>query len=280
MLLGHRSHAFEEGVRVGVVVGAAEHFGDPGRRTGGYGNMIGIGAGSSGCDVIIVPGAMIWARARIAGGRNPSSADSAALIWPTTSNAALLVMSRSTPDGLLLGADEDHAEAAAAGGDVDEQALDRRAALTRGVLVELVEHDERVALGGRVLVLGPDLGEHRGDDEPLRVGVQRVHVDDGQLGGEVDLGQPGSERDGAAAGSPSTAGGRTPASGCVVHTAAPCRVEGRAAVGHLAGDELDEVVEGLGDDAGVRRQGLLETEGAQCRLPGRARPGRVAGSGR
>ena len=41
-------------------------------------------------------------------------------------------------------------------------------------------------------MLGPHLGEHRGDDEALGVGVQGVHVDDRQLVGEVDLGEAGA----------------------------------------------------------------------------------------
>ena len=62
---------------------------------------------------------------------------------------------RSTSRRGLLGADQDHPEAAAALGDVEQDLLDRAPALARGVPVELVEDEEvqRLAAAHPLLVL-------------------------------------------------------------------------------------------------------------------------------
>ena len=83
----------------------------------------------------------------------------------------------------LLRADQDDAEAAAALGDVEQDLLDRRAALARRVLVELVEHDEQQRPGGAAAA--PCRSNARcsvtPDDEALRPVGQVVEVDDGDL---------------------------------------------------------------------------------------------------
>src|SRR4051812_11954579 len=55
--------------------------------------------------------------------------------------------------GCLLGADQDHAEAATPLGHVQQDLLDRRAAFAWRVLVQLVEHHERERPGGAALLL-------------------------------------------------------------------------------------------------------------------------------
>ncbi len=81
----------------------------------------------------------------------------------------------------LLGADEDDAERPAALGDVEHQLLDRRGALPRRVLVQLVDHGEQQpARPGRLLALGLR-PQHHADHEPLPAVRQGVQVDDRDL---------------------------------------------------------------------------------------------------
>ena len=86
--------------------------------------------------------------------------------------------------GGLLRADQDHPQRSPALGDVEDALLDRAAPLARGVLVELVEHDEDRRRGPRraqPLAGLEHLGEERPDDEALRAVVEAVQVDDGDL---------------------------------------------------------------------------------------------------
>ncbi len=90
--------------------------------------------------------------------------------------------------GGLLRPDQDHAEAAAALGDVEQGLLHRALALGRSVLVQLVE-DHQQHLGG---LTGPLLLLERatqGDTyhEALGPIVEVVDVHDGHLGLETDL---------------------------------------------------------------------------------------------
>ncbi len=83
--------------------------------------------------------------------------------------------------GRLLRADQDDAQRPAALGDVEQHVLDRRGALARRVLVQLVDHREQQAARAGVL-LARGLGrQHHADDEPLRPLVQVVQVDDRHL---------------------------------------------------------------------------------------------------
>ena len=83
--------------------------------------------------------------------------------------------------GGLLRADQDDAERPAALGDVEQHVLDRRAALARRVLVQLVDHrEQQPARAGLLLARGLG-GEHHADHEALRPLVQVVQVDDGEL---------------------------------------------------------------------------------------------------
>ena len=82
----------------------------------------------------------------------------------------------------LLRADKDDAERSAALGDVQQDLLDRARPFTRGVLVELVEHDEQQRpCGARTFLVVEGLAQDHADDEPLGAVVEVVDVDDGHL---------------------------------------------------------------------------------------------------
>ena len=82
----------------------------------------------------------------------------------------------------LLRADQHDAERAAALGDVEEDLLDRRLAVARRVLVQLVEHDEQQRLGRPGLLLAVERAAQRdADDEALGAVGEVVQVDDRDL---------------------------------------------------------------------------------------------------
>ena len=104
--------------------------------------------------------------------------DSPASRRPATLSEALRGRAGATADAACWAPIEQHAEGPPPLGDVDEQLLQRREARGRGVLVELVEHDEAQRLTAGALLLGPDRVEQRADDEALGVVVEARDVDD------------------------------------------------------------------------------------------------------
>ena len=82
----------------------------------------------------------------------------------------------------LLGADEDHAEASSAFGDIEHDLLDRTPALAGCVFVQLIEHDERERIAAAEFVLlGQELLEDDADDEALGGVVEAFDIYDVEL---------------------------------------------------------------------------------------------------
>ena len=150
----------------------------------GNGNSTTSGTGISGCDTNIVPGLgdrgplavrrreeAVLGRCASAGVETARDADRAVRDDPPLDLA-----------GGLLGADEDDAERAAALGDVEQDLLDRRVALRRRVLVQLVEHEEQQrTCRARRFLLVERAADRDADDEALGPVVEVVEVDDRDL---------------------------------------------------------------------------------------------------
>ncbi len=153
---------------------------------GGKGKVTTSGTGIAGCETTIVPGFSKRARARVAR-KHPAVFRPLGLgriEAAAHADRRVLEHLRRHPARRLLGAHEQHAERPPTLRDVDQHVLQGTRALSRRVLVELVEHDhrQRQAMTG-LLLLAKRLGEQGADHEPLRLLVQRLDRDDGDRGG-------------------------------------------------------------------------------------------------